>query len=75
MYDPFFCLRKRDDPRSLGEGLPDGWNQYIPTRERVGGHRLRLWDGHPAKGLNELMAGWMEPLEVIEPSGRLISAK
>jgi hypothetical protein len=36
---------------------------------------LRLWDGHPVKGLNELMAGWMEPLEVIEPSGRLISAK
>jgi hypothetical protein len=36
---------------------------------------LRLWDRHPAKELNELAAGWMEPLKMVEPSGRLISTK
>jgi hypothetical protein len=45
------------------------------ARPEMKDRSLRLWDGHPAKELNELAAGWMEPLEVVEPSGRLISAK
>jgi hypothetical protein len=45
------------------------------ARPEMTDRKLRLEDGHPAKALNELVAGWMEPLEVVEPSGRLISSK
>ena len=45
------------------------------ARPELKDRSLRLWDGHPAKRLNELVAGWMEPLEMVEPSGRLISTE
>jgi hypothetical protein len=36
---------------------------------------LRLADGHPAKAMNEILAGWLEPLEMVQPSERLVSTK
>jgi hypothetical protein len=32
---------------------------------------LRLMDGHPGRGLNQLLAGWIEPLQVVEPAPRV----
>jgi hypothetical protein len=44
-------------------------------RPEMSDRSLRLADGHPGKGLNELLAGWIEPLILVEPSGRLVSTE
>lgn len=36
---------------------------------------LRLADGHPGPGLNEKLAGWLEPIDGVRPPDRLMSAK
>ena len=37
------------------------------ARPEMKDRSLRLWDGHPAKGLNELVAGWIEPVNRESP--------
>ena len=40
-------------------------------RPEMNDKSLRLPDGHPSKRLNELLAGWIEPVEAVRPSGQL----
>jgi hypothetical protein len=64
---------ERDEYRQFLQS--QGIHMVDCARPEMIDRKLRLEDGHPAKALNELVAGWIEPLEVVGPPGRLISSK
>ena len=45
------------------------------ARPEMSDKTLRLADGHPARGLNELLAGWIEPVETLPRPDKFMSAQ
>ena len=63
---------ERTDYRRFLES--QGINFVNCDRPEMNDKKLRLADGHPARGLNQLTAGWIEPI-AMAPSDRLLSKK